>query len=129
MPVCWLQTRTSPHRHISNATGQQQSEQQQYQTPSSTLTSPLTLTRCTMPYCAMPRCAVLCCVAQDDEDTYDAVVDSWVTARGASLEQQVAGLRLLHACLDCWLFQYPLTGAYLGMYQGWLSCGYVECPQ
>lgn len=53
---------------------------------------------------------VLCCAVQDDEDTYDAVVDTWITARGASLEQQVAGLRLLHACLDCWLFQYPLTG-------------------
>ena len=46
---------------------------------------------------------------QDDEDTYDALVDSWVSARTATLEQQVAGLRLLHACLDCWLFQYPLT--------------------
>ena len=46
---------------------------------------------------------------QDDEDTYDAICDSWISARTASLEQQVAGLRLLHACLDCWLFQYPLT--------------------
>jgi len=37
------------------------------------------------------------------------VVDNWVLSRTATLEQQVAGLRLLHACLDCWLFQYPLT--------------------
>jgi hypothetical protein len=36
-------------------------------------------------------------------------VDNWISARTATLEQQVAGLRLLHACLDCWLFQYPLT--------------------
>lgn len=46
---------------------------------------------------------------QDDEDTYDAVVDNWISSRTATLEQQVAGLRFLHACLDCWLFQYPLT--------------------
>lgn len=46
---------------------------------------------------------------QEDEDTYDAVVDNWVSARTATLQQQVAGLRLLHACLDCWMFQYPLT--------------------
>jgi hypothetical protein len=46
---------------------------------------------------------------QDEEDTYDAIVDNWVLSRTASLEQQVAGLRLLHACLDCWLFRYPLT--------------------
>jgi hypothetical protein len=46
---------------------------------------------------------------QDEEDTYDSIVENWISARTATLEQQVAGLRLLHACLDCWLFQYPLT--------------------
>jgi HIV-1 Vpr-binding protein len=46
---------------------------------------------------------------QDEEELYDAIVDQWVSARSATLEQQVAGLRLLLACLDCWLFQYPLT--------------------
>jgi hypothetical protein len=53
-------------------------------------------------------CAALSC-PQDEEDTYDLIVDNWILARTATLEQQVAGLRLLHACLDCWLFQYPLT--------------------
>jgi hypothetical protein len=46
---------------------------------------------------------------QDEEELYDAIVDQWVSSRSATLEQQVAGLRLLLACLDCWLFQYPLT--------------------
>lgn len=46
---------------------------------------------------------------QDEEDIYDAIVDNWISPRSATLEQNVAGLRLLLACLDCWLFQYPLT--------------------
>ncbi|KAF6254729.1 hypothetical protein COO60DRAFT_1642091 [Scenedesmus sp. NREL 46B-D3] len=46
---------------------------------------------------------------KDEEELFDAIVDQWLSARSATLEQQVAGLRLLLACLDCWLFQYPLT--------------------
>eukprot|EP00878_Enallax_costatus_P035651 GHUV01039838.1.p1 GENE.GHUV01039838.1~~GHUV01039838.1.p1 ORF type:complete len:184 (+),score=10.48 GHUV01039838.1:998-1549(+) len=46
---------------------------------------------------------------KDEEEIYDAIVDNWISPRSASLEQNVAGLRLLLACLDCWLFQYPLT--------------------
>jgi len=46
---------------------------------------------------------------QDAEDIYDGIVDSWVVSRSATLEQQVAGLRLVMACLECWLYQYPLT--------------------
>lgn len=49
------------------------------------------------------------CPLQDEEEIYDTIVDSWISSRSASIEQNVAGLRLLLACLDCWLFQYPLT--------------------
>lgn len=52
---------------------------------------------------------MFCPALQEEEDIYDRVYDRWVLSRSATLEQQVAGLRLLHACLDCWLFQYPLT--------------------
>lgn len=52
----------------------------------------------------MPRPA-----AQDQEQVYDTVVDSWLLNRSAPLEQQVAGLRLVLACLAAWGFQYPLT--------------------
>ena len=40
---------------------------------------------------------------------YDTVCDSWILSRTAALEQQVAGLRLVLACLSAWSFQYPLT--------------------
>ena len=52
-----------------------------------------------------------CSRAQDDEDAYDVVVERWVLSTHASLELRVAGLRFLMACLDCWLFNYPLTDA------------------
>eukprot|EP00198_Chlamydomonas_reinhardtii_P007817 XP_001697154.1 predicted protein [Chlamydomonas reinhardtii] len=43
------------------------------------------------------------------ESVYDTVCDSWILSRTAALEQQVAGLRLVLACLSAWSFQYPLT--------------------
>ncbi|KXZ51678.1 hypothetical protein GPECTOR_11g13 [Gonium pectorale] len=51
---------------------------------------------------------LLACV-KDRESVYDTVCESWVLSRSAPLEQQVAGLRLVLACLSCWAFQYPLT--------------------
>ncbi len=57
-----------------------------------------------MPHTPPPRLA-----AQDQEQVYDTVVDSWLLNRSAPLEQQVAGLRLVLACLAAWGFQYPLT--------------------
>lgn len=41
------------------------------------------------------------------------MVERWLLSRSASLEQQVAVLRLLAAALDAWLFQVrrtPLAG-------------------
>lgn len=46
---------------------------------------------------------------QDEEAAFEGVLEGMVLARGATLEQQVAGLRLLGSVLDCWGFQYPLT--------------------
>jgi HIV-1 Vpr-binding protein len=46
---------------------------------------------------------------QDRESVYDNMCESWVLSRSAPLEQQVAGLRLVLACLSGWGFQYPLT--------------------
>jgi hypothetical protein len=46
---------------------------------------------------------------QDEEAAFEGVLEGMVLARQATLEQQVAGLRLLGAVLDCWGFQYPLT--------------------
>jgi hypothetical protein len=46
---------------------------------------------------------------QEEEETLDRLVERWLLSRGASLEQQVAALRLLAAALDAWLFQWPLT--------------------
>lgn len=40
---------------------------------------------------------------------FDSVADGWVATRGAPLEQQVVGLRLVLACLSAWSYQYPLT--------------------
>jgi hypothetical protein len=39
------------------------------------------------------------------------VVERWVLSTHSSLDVRVAGLRFLLACLDCWLFNYPLTDA------------------
>ncbi|KAG2449728.1 hypothetical protein HYH02_005255 [Chlamydomonas schloesseri] len=51
---------------------------------------------------------LLNCV-KERESVYDTVCDSWILSRTAALEQQVAGLRLVLACLSAWSFQYPLT--------------------
>lgn len=56
-------------------------------------------------------------------------MDQWVSARSATLEQQVAGLRFLLACLDCWLFQYPLTEESLMEKLGtWAVAGLDKAP-
>ncbi|GIL94574.1 hypothetical protein Vretimale_806, partial [Volvox reticuliferus] len=51
---------------------------------------------------------LLACI-KERESVYDNLCESWILSRSAPLEQQVAGLRLVLACLSCWGFQYPLT--------------------
>ena len=46
---------------------------------------------------------------QDADGVYDSVCDMWVLSHSASLEMNTAGLRLMLACCDAWLFHYPLT--------------------
>eukprot|EP00775_Hariotina_reticulata_P010779 gene10778-10935_t len=66
---------------------------------------------------------------KDAEDIYDGIVDSWVVSRSATLEQQVAGLRLVLACLECWMYQYPLTEESLVQKLGtWALAGLEAAP-
>jgi len=52
-----------------------------------------------------------------------------VQSRNATLEQQVAGLRLLLATLECWLFHYPLTEESLVELLGtWSVAGLDKAP-
>ncbi|GLI63939.1 hypothetical protein VaNZ11_007080, partial [Volvox africanus] len=51
---------------------------------------------------------LLACI-KERESVYDNLCESWVLSRSVPMEQQVAGLRLVLACLSCWGFQYPLT--------------------
>ena len=60
---------------------------------------------------------------------YDQVCEAWVSSRSASLEQQVAGLRLLLALLEPWQFQYPLTEEPLvERLGGWAVTGLAGAP-
>ncbi|KIY96542.1 HIV-1 Vpr-binding protein [Monoraphidium neglectum] len=66
---------------------------------------------------------------KEEEDVYDKICDTWVQSRNATLEQQVAGLRLLLATLECWLFQYPLTEEALVERLGhWSVAGLEKAP-
>ncbi|KAK9811850.1 hypothetical protein WJX72_011159 [[Myrmecia] bisecta] len=46
---------------------------------------------------------------KDEEEMFDNITEHWLQNRRAPLEQCVAALRFLLACLTCWQFQFPLT--------------------
>lgn len=66
---------------------------------------------------------------QDYGDAYEDVIARWLLSRSATLEQQVAALRLALAVCNCWGFHYPLTEEEVpDMLQQWLMEGADTAP-